>query len=87
MTMPFVFYFNYKVGSLILGHHHEKDFQLSVEWIWDKMEHIWMPLYVGSIVSGLIVGAISYAAITVLWRLHVVKRWKERKLRNTPSEK
>jgi uncharacterized protein (DUF2062 family) len=46
------------------------------------MEHIWMPLYVGSIVSGLIVGAISYAAITILWRLHVIKRWKERKLRN-----
>ncbi|MFT6656747.1 MAG: hypothetical protein ACJAWI_003533, partial [Marinomonas primoryensis] len=87
ITMPFVFYFNYKVGSLILGYHHEKDFKLSVEWIWDKMEHIWLPLYVGSIVSGLIAGAISYAVIIILWRLHVVKRWKERKLRNKNSEK
>jgi uncharacterized protein (DUF2062 family) len=58
-----------------------------VEWIWDKMEHIWLPLYVGSIVSGLIAGAISYAVIIILWRLHVVKRWKERKLRNKNSEK
>jgi uncharacterized protein len=82
LTMPFVFYFNYKVGTLILGSHDKKDFQLSVEWIWDKMEHIWLPLYVGSIVSGLIAGAVSYALITILWRLHVVKRWKERAQRN-----
>ncbi|GGN34759.1 MULTISPECIES: DUF2062 domain-containing protein [Marinomonas] len=82
LTMPFVFYFNYKLGTFILGAHDKKDFQLSVEWIWDKMEHIWLPLYVGSIVSGVIVGAISYALITILWRLHVVKRWKERAQRN-----
>ena len=82
ITMPFVFYFNYKVGSLILGNSHDKEFQLSVEWIWEKMEHIWLPLYTGSVVSGLVVGAISYVVITILWRLHVVKRWQERKLRN-----
>ncbi|WP_316247098.1 DUF2062 domain-containing protein [Marinomonas sp. IMCC 4694] len=81
-TMPFVFYFNYKVGSLLIGYKGEKDFQLSVHWIWDKMEHIWLPLYVGSVVSGLVVGALSYATISVLWRLHVVRRWKERKQRS-----
>ncbi|MBJ7538143.1 DUF2062 domain-containing protein [Marinomonas transparens] len=82
ITMPFVFYFNYKIGTLILGSSDKKDFQLSVEWIWDKMEHIWLPLYTGSIVSGLVVGAVSYALIIILWRLHVIKRWKERKSRN-----
>ncbi|MGO2355433.1 MAG: DUF2062 domain-containing protein [Marinomonas foliarum] len=87
LTMPFVFYFNYKVGSLILDRHHEKNFHLSVEWIWDKMEHIWVPLYVGSITSGLVAGAISYAVISILWRLHVIKRWKERKLRNSIDKK
>ncbi|NLQ16294.1 DUF2062 domain-containing protein [Marinomonas sp. M1K-6] len=82
LTMPFVFYCNYKVGTLILGAQDKKDFQLSVEWIWDKLEHIWLPLYVGSFISGLVVGAISYVLITILWRLHVIKRWKERTLRN-----
>ncbi|BFM48172.1 DUF2062 domain-containing protein [Marinomonas sp. THO17] len=82
ITMPFVFYFNYKVGSLILGIESGKKFQLSVEWIWNKLEHIWLPLYTGSIVSGLVIGAISYVTIIVLWRLHVVKRWQERKQRN-----
>jgi len=81
ITMPFVFYFNYKVGTLILGTHRTKEFKLSVEWIWDKMEHIWLPLYTGSVVTGLMVGAISYIGITILWRLHVVKRWKERQQR------
>ncbi|MBD5772129.1 DUF2062 domain-containing protein [Marinomonas colpomeniae] len=82
LTMPFVFYFNYKVGILILGSNDTKHFKLSVEWIWDKMEHIWLPLYVGSIASGLVIGAIGYAIIIVSWRFHVIKRWKERKLRN-----
>ncbi len=81
ITMPFVFYFNYKVGSLILGYHDTKGFKLSLEWIWDKMEHIWLPLYLGSVVSGLVAGIIGYTLITILWRFHVIKRWQERKKR------
>lgn len=86
LTMPFVFYFNYKVGALLLDYHNEKDFQLSVEWIWDKMEHIWPPLYAGSIVSGLVFGALGYAAISISWRVHVAKRWQERKLRQQDKD-
>lgn len=78
-TMPFVFYFNYIIGTLIVGSNATKDFHLSVQWIWDKMEHIWLPLYVGSVVTGLVAGILSYLTILLLWRLHVVKRWKERK--------
>ena len=81
LTMPFIFYFNYKVGSLIIGAGDTQNFRLSLEWIWDKLEHIWLPLYVGSVTSGLVAGVLGYVAISVLWRLHVIKRWKERKLK------
>ncbi|REG85773.1 DUF2062 domain-containing protein [Marinomonas pollencensis] len=81
LTMPFVFYFNYKVGSLIIGADKDKDFHLSVEWIWAKLEHIWVPLYLGSITSGLVFGALAYLTILLVWRIHVIKRWKERKNR------
>ena len=80
-TMPFVFYFNYKIGTLILGSREKEHFKLSVEWIWHKIEHIWLPLYVGSFVNALIAAALSYVIIMVLWRLHVLKRWQERKHR------
>ncbi|MEL0613270.1 DUF2062 domain-containing protein [Marinomonas arenicola] len=81
LTMPFVFYFNYKVGSLIMGGDDGKAFHLSVEWIWAKLEHIWLPLYLGSVVSGLFFGILAYVTILLVWRIHVIKRWKERKKR------
>ncbi|MGO3345421.1 MAG: DUF2062 domain-containing protein [Marinomonas sp.] len=79
LTMPFVFYFNYKVGSWLVGDDSGKDFHLSVEWIWAKLEHIWVPLYVGSIASGLSFAILAYIITLLVWRIQVVKRWKERK--------
>ncbi|GAB3475756.1 DUF2062 domain-containing protein [Marinomonas epiphytica] len=79
LTMPFVFFFNYKVGTLILGERGKKHFHLSIEWIWDKIEHIWLPLYVGSFVTAIVASLIAYFAIHVMWRMHVIKRWKERR--------
>jgi len=79
LTMPFVFYFNYKLGTWILGSDSQKNFHLSVEWIWAKLEHIWLPLYVGSATAGLVCGVAAYFAILFVWRLHVIKRWKNRK--------
>ncbi|MFD1384023.1 DUF2062 domain-containing protein [Rhodanobacter aciditrophus] len=81
LTMPIVFYANYRVGKWITGAGIDSDFHLSVEWIWMQMEHIWLPLYVGSIVSGLALGLASYCTVLILWRMHVIKRWKERKKR------
>ena len=78
-TMPFVFYGNYLIGTLIVGKDSNKSFTPSIEWIWDKMEHIWLPLYVGSVVTGVVVGAIAYFSILIIWRLHVIKRWQERR--------
>lgn len=80
-TMPFVFYFNYKLGTFILGDKESKDFKLSIEWIWAKMEYIWIPLFTGSVVAGLIAGAIGYGLIIFSWRFHVIKRWQQRKHR------
>ena len=38
-------------------------------------------LLFGCLVVGLISGAISYVAVNYLWRLHVLKHWKERHLK------
>lgn len=81
ITMPFLFYFNYVIGSLIVGSNHTSEFQLSIDWIWSQLEHIWFPLYVGSLITGLVTGALGYIAILILWRHKVNKRWNARKLR------
>ncbi|MBM6549984.1 DUF2062 domain-containing protein [Marinomonas ostreistagni] len=81
LTMPLVFYVNYLIGTWIIGNGIDSEFQLSVEWIWGQMEHIWIPLYVGSTVAGFVLGGLAYAAILLLWRLHVIKRWQQRKRR------
>ncbi|TPE55489.1 DUF2062 domain-containing protein [Maribrevibacterium harenarium] len=80
ITMPIVFYANYLLGTFLVGGPSDMEFKMSVEWMWHQMEHIWLPLYVGSIVAGLVVGGLSYFGILLLWRLHVVKRWQNRKL-------
>ncbi|CUB03942.1 DUF2062 domain-containing protein [Marinomonas fungiae] len=82
LTMPVVFYVNYIIGTWIVGNGIDSEFQMSVEWIWRQMEHIWLPLYVGSAVTGFVSGGIAYFSILLLWRLHVIKRWKNRRLRN-----
>jgi len=56
-------------------------FELSVERIADSIAHIWQPLYLGSLVCGLIAAMLGYCVMRGLWRLHIVKHIKLRKLR------
>ena len=81
ITMPFIFYGNYLIGEMIVGSGHGPEFQLSIEWMWSQLGSIWLPLYVGSIISGATVGIASYFLILILWRHNVIKRWNKRKER------
>lgn len=81
LTMPPIFYFNYLVGSFILGDEAQEtlNFELSWHWIVNVLGELWLPLYLGSIVVGLVLGLASYLAIKLLWRHHVYKNWVARK--------
>ena len=82
ITMPPIFYINYLLGAWLMHSPHvEKDFEVSMEWFTDSMHLIWQPLYVGSIVVGIILAVIGYASIRVLWRLHIISRFKEKRAR------
>lgn len=84
LTMPPIFYFNYLVGNWLMGHDaHVNDFEPSIEWFKESMEHIWQPLYLGSVFVGIVAGLLGYVSIRLLWRLHLIKHLKRRKhLRN-----
>ena len=78
-TMPPVFYFNYLVGTWILGAPPDVgEFKLSLEWIAARLDAIWLPLYLGSLVVGIIGGALGYAGIRAYWRWHVINRYRSR---------
>ena len=80
LTMGPIFYFNYVVGTYILGQDATEDLTFELSWHW--MNHIlgdlWQPLYLGSSVVGLALGAIAYFMIHILWRWHVIKTWRVR---------
>lgn len=81
ITMPFLFYANYMIGEFLVGSHHVAESQLSLEWIWSKLSDIWLPLYIGSLVSGVALGITAYFSILAIWRYSVSRRWQERKRR------
>jgi len=82
LTMGPIFYFNYVVGTLILGQEANEtlSFELSWDWMMNVLGDLWLPLYLGSTVVGLVLGFLSYFALQLLWRHHVVKNWKSRKV-------
>jgi uncharacterized protein (DUF2062 family) len=79
LTMPAVFYFNYLVGTWLLGKPADVgEFQLSLEWIAAELNAIWKPLYLGSFVIGVLAAVVGYATMRVYWRWHVLKRFHAR---------
>ncbi|GAB6034680.1 DUF2062 domain-containing protein [Galenea microaerophila] len=80
LTMPPIFYFNYLVGTWILHTPAQQDlhFELSWHWMMTTLDHIWLPLYLGSAVVGIVLGVIFYFLVQCYWRWHVAHRWKQR---------
>lgn len=79
-TMAPLWYFNYRVGSLLLGERANESlhFVMSWDWIFHTFTVIWQPLLLGSFVVGLALGSIGYLGIHVLWRIQVNLSWRRR---------
>ena len=82
LTIPPMFYFNYLVGTWILGSSPEQiEFELTVECLTEGMANIWQPLYLGSLVCALIAATVGYFGMRGLWRLHIVRHLRKRRER------
>lgn len=79
-TNPFtivpVFYFTYRVGAWLLGMPVTPPDQVSFHWLIEQM----IPLWVGSIFSGLVAGGLAWISIKLVWRLAVQRSWDRRRL-------
>ncbi len=79
LTMPPIFYFNYWIGAKLMGKPPQDfDFELSLAWLSSKLVEIGIPLYFGSLVMAVFLGAGSYFLIQWLWRRKVRHDWRVR---------
>ncbi|MET1255463.1 DUF2062 domain-containing protein [Aliikangiella maris] len=87
VTMPVVFGFTYLVGVWLLGQESSTfEFELSWEWLSQNLNEFWQPLFLGSIVCGVVCALLGYVGIRLFWRLHILSAWQQR-LKNRKQKK
>jgi uncharacterized protein (DUF2062 family) len=83
-TMAPMFYFAYKVGTLMLHIPPEKfHFEVTFRWLFHELAHIALPLLVGTCICGTLLALIGNLAVRLWWRYATVKAWKIRNLRES----
>lgn len=87
-TFPVIFFATYKLGARLLQLQ-PRPFHFEMSWSWFGSEflHIWEPLLLGSVITGLLVACLGYITIQWTWRWHVLQRWQERKQRKLAKKK
>jgi len=90
LTMPLIFYFTYSVGTIIL---HEpaitQNFTLTLDWFSQSLHLIWKPLFLGSLVTALLLSLTGHLLTRILWRGDIRKRWhiRQQKRLNRKAQK
>ncbi len=87
ITIPPMFYFAYRLGSLMLGiEPQDVPMDLSWEWLTTTLGYIWQPLLFGCLILGIISSATGYFLINSLWKKNIKKRWQDRREKHTAKK-
>lgn len=88
VTMPPIFYGAYKVGAWMLGQPPRNvEFELTTEWLFNELGAIWEPFLLGCLVLGLFSAVIGHLAVRIIWRIHVMSSWRERRRRREARDR
>jgi len=88
ITIPPMFYFAYKLGSVMLGMELQVvEMDLSWHWFTSILGQIWQPLLFGCVILAIVSSAVGFFTINTLWRKGVRARWKERVRRRNKKKK
>ena len=80
LTMGPMFYFAYRLGVWLLGIPESVSaIELDWDWLSSNCDEIVYPLIFGSLVCGWVAGASAFVLVRVVWRMHVIQRWRDRK--------
>jgi uncharacterized protein len=81
LTMPPIFYAQYRFGKWLLGSGVSHPLEMSWASMRANLGDMWLPLYVGAVIAAVVVSGISYGVIRTLWRWNLSRRWAKRRLR------
>lgn len=81
VTFAPMFFFAYKLGAWLLDWRVVEKVPSDVPWVIYELGNIWQPLLLGSLVCGWVTGVTGFVLARVAWRLHVIRRWRERAAR------
>ncbi len=88
ITMPPMFYATYSFGAYILDiPAREFNSDMSLDSLFAQLNEIWLPLYLGSLLAGLIFACLGYVGMRILWRMHVISHWQKRKAERLARQK
>ena len=69
ITMPPVFYCTYKTGAWLMNvPARSLPDKLTWEWISSQLSTLWQPFLLGSVVCGVVLGALAYCLTQLYWR-------------------
>ena len=82
ITIPAMFYFTYRLGTLLMGHENKVD-SVSLSWAWlsGQLATVWQPLLLGSLVAGITLGALGFISVRLYWRWRISRYWHQRRRR------
>ena len=82
ITMPPMFYFTYRLGTLILGEPNTIDsVELSITWLSSQLAAVWQPLILGSLICGLSLGSLAFVIVRLYWRWKIARYRAKRQAR------
>jgi len=82
ITMPPMFYACYLLGTWILQTPPQDfSFELSWQWLSESLAYIWEPFLLGCLVSGVFFSLLGYFGMRVLWRIIMIRKWKNRRIK------
>ena len=80
ITIPPMIYGSYRVGAWVLGTDvADLQVELSLDWVLANFVAIGKPLFVGSVICGLVAGSIGFTASHFIWRNRVMRQWRKRR--------
>ena len=88
VTMAPLFFAAYKLGAWLLDLPAKAiEFEMAFDWLWHRLGAIWEPFLLGCVTLGLVCAAIGHITVRLIWRIHVVTSWRERRKRreNPPA--
>ncbi|MCC7410720.1 MAG: DUF2062 domain-containing protein [Gammaproteobacteria bacterium] len=86
ITMPALLWLEYKLGAWLLGvPANQEHFALTWHWLTETALQIWQPLLLGSLLCATLAAVVTNVSVRMLWRLHLVNRWRNRRARSRPG--